>query len=169
MKTKTKTAKTAKRKMAKATIQSAAARRLTTAAVPTTALLVTLTPQVLAQLTRGNFGGVTAPAAPARATANDTAPRRVASAKTNGNSKKGGGAANLRGRVAGNYVPSTSKKLPEGVNPKVAKVYNFIARHKKGGITQKTLVETSKLPNSTVWYALVKLREMKLVKYLPAA
>lgn len=77
-------------------------------------------------------------------------------------------ATDRRGRVPGNYFPNAGKKLASDVNPKVAKVFAMIKAHRKGGITQKEIVRSSKLPNSTVWYALVKLRDLKAVSYKAA-
>jgi hypothetical protein len=81
-------------------------------------------------------------------------------------SQKSSGAQ--RGRTAAPYFPMVNK-LPKDAKPTIAKVFKFIAQHKKDGITQKKLVKTSRLPNSTVWYALVKLRAAKAVVQKKAA
>lgn len=71
-----------------------------------------------------------------------------------------------QGRRARHYVAdSTSVK---GVNDTVQSVFNAIKTAGKSGITQKDVQDSLKLPHSTVWYALVKLRKRNAVTHVTA-
>jgi hypothetical protein len=79
--------------------------------------------------------------------------------------KKTSGSANLRGRTAGFYFPAVKKV---DANETVTKIFAYITKNRKTGTTQKQIQDGFKLPHSTVWYALVKLRDLKAVKYQAA-
>jgi len=101
-------------------------------------------------------------------TARDTGTTKRATkrAKTATTKRQASGNAG-RGRVAGSYFPKSGvRKLPDDVNPKTAKVFDFIAKNRKTGITQKALVKKADMPNSTVWYALQNLqKKLKVIEY----
>lgn len=161
----------AKRKTAARRRATAAARetRRSYATAPLGVLLVT--PAALSNIL--NHGGVKF--APARMTARDTAvatpaPARTAAARVDATRKARTTGSNAgRGRVAGVYVPKTGVKLAKDLNPKVTRIFNVIKKNRSKGITQKALVKTSKLPNSTVWYALKRLQKDKSIAYQPVA
>jgi hypothetical protein len=118
-----------------------------------------VTPKALKSIL--STSGVTAlgtlPNAPS--VAHDAPTRKTAKATTSG----------ARGRTPGAYFVKTGARLPKDVNENTATVFQFIKRNRKG-ISQSALVKGTKLPNSTVWYALKNLQnKLKAVQYKSAA
>lgn len=68
-----------------------------------------------------------------------------------------------RGRRARKYLASTA--VVKNVNDTVATVFKSIKAAGKEGVTQVDLQNALKLPHSTVWYALKKLRGKKVVTF----
>jgi uncharacterized membrane protein len=151
-----------KRKTTRTATTNRTETRRSHATAPFGVLLVT--PAALNSLLTGGALTALAPApTTTRSAAKDVAtftPRKATATINRGNAG--------RGRVAGIYVPKAGVKLGKDVNPKIVKVFGFIQKNRKG-ITQKALVKTSKLPNSTVWYALKRLQKDKAVAYQPTS
>lgn len=91
-------------------------------------------------------------------------PRATAAADTTA-TKTASTGSNRRGRMPGLYF-TRKRNLPKDTNTNIVKVFKVIRAQK--GITQKDLVKRSRMPNSTVWNALQKLRKNKAVEFRAA-
>lgn len=67
-----------------------------------------------------------------------------------------------RGRIARHYIADSTKDV-KGLNETMTNVFNTLKAAGTEGYTQQEVMDALKLPHSTVWYALVKLRKRHAV------